>query len=313
MSTLQVLGRRPPATPPPSAGPCNALQPNGAALPRHPAGMRLGPAGRRRASTRTRPRGIRGPRRRQDRLRGRSGRRAGPAHRRPRRPSTRSRTAGPGRRRCPTWRGDAARHHDRPAGQRPLRPPARRRAAYDVRRLVGDTARGDGRDSVSSRAVLVGALHQRLACACSPPPLHPDRVLGVVAIAPAPRRPPESPPRPDRAVDRFRRARWTTDEGWAKFNRALLAARLGRVRRVLLRRAVPSEPHSTKQRRGRGRPGRCESDPRGAVADVDAGAVAGDGADDRGAAHRRSGARCWSCTAPRTGASRTSAAPGWPS
>ena len=65
---------------------------------------------------------------------------------------------------------------------------------------------------------------------------HPERVLGLVAIGPAVAagaRAPRATGVPVRA------SRSTHTEGWAKYNRALLGARLPRLPRVLLRADVP--------------------------------------------------------------------------
>ena len=73
---------------------------------------------------------------------------------------------------------------------------------------------------------------------------HPDRVLGVFAIAPT--APFLTPPRPERTVYGFDDV-LDTDEGWAKLNRHFWARDFPAFCEFFIDTIIP-EPHSTKQR-----------------------------------------------------------------
>jgi pimeloyl-ACP methyl ester carboxylesterase/predicted glycosyltransferase len=92
-------------------------------------------------------------------------------------------------------------------------------------------------------AVLVGAClggwHALVAAA-----RHPDRVRGVVAIAPA--GPLLAPPLPERAVYPFD-GMLDTDEGWAKYNREFWRRDYPAFARFFFE-TVMNDPHSSKQR-----------------------------------------------------------------
>ena len=175
-------------------------------------------------------RGLRRARRRQDRLRGVTARRA---HGRLRRRSTRSCTAGPGRRQIPYLARHARVVTIDPRGQRPLRPADRPGRVRDLQ-FVADTLAV--MDAVGvDRAVLVAICSARwrslLAAAATP-----SGCSGVVSLA-------TWTPVPDPAAAARRGDLASTSElghrrGLGQGQPALLAARLARLRRVLLRRAA---------------------------------------------------------------------------
>jgi pimeloyl-ACP methyl ester carboxylesterase/predicted glycosyltransferase len=96
-----------------------------------------------------------------------------------------------------------------------------------------------GTDRAYLGGLCVGAWRALVAAA-----RHPERVLGVVAIAPAGQH--LTPPRPERAVHDFE-AELDTDEGWAKFNRHYWLRDWPGFARFFFDTVI-SEPHSSKQR-----------------------------------------------------------------
>ena len=194
------------------------------------------------ASTGTRPAGVRRARRRPDRLRDLQLRRRGPADGRllpDRRDRAQPRLEGAGALPRPALPG----RHDRPPGQRALRPadrprglpgPAVRRRHH---RRHGPPAASSGRcwwpsaSAPGSRFLLASR--------------HPDRVLGLVAVAPWIRD--ATPPLPYRkeAIDRFDEE-LESYEGWFKTNRHYWQTNWGDFAEFFFSQQL-CEPHSTKQ------------------------------------------------------------------
>jgi pimeloyl-ACP methyl ester carboxylesterase/predicted glycosyltransferase len=96
-----------------------------------------------------------------------------------------------------------------------------------------------GVDRAFLGGLCTGAWHALVAAA-----RHPDRVLGVAAIAPA--APHLTPPRPERAVFDFD-AWLDTEQGWAKYNRHYWLRDWPGFARFFFDTVI-SEPHSSKQR-----------------------------------------------------------------
>jgi pimeloyl-ACP methyl ester carboxylesterase/predicted glycosyltransferase len=130
--------------------------------------------------------------------------------------------------------------YDPPGNGRSDRPPDRK--AYGDEAAIGQLVAvmdATGTDRAFLGGLCTGAWHALIAAA-----RHPDRVLGVAAIAPA--GPYLTPPRPERGVYDFD-AELDTDEGWAKYNRHYWLRDWPEFARFFFDTVI-SEPHSSKQR-----------------------------------------------------------------
>ena len=115
-------------------------------------------------------------------------------------------------------------------------------AAYGDDAMVGQLLAvmdGTGTDRAVLAGLCTGAWWALVATS-----RHPERVLGVAAIAPA--APHLTPPRPERAVYDFN-ASLDTDEGWAKYNREYWLRDYPGFAQFFFDTVI-SEPHSSKQR-----------------------------------------------------------------
>ena len=197
-------------------------------------------------------------------------------------------------------------HHLRRPRQRALRPAADA-AAYDARRVRRRRRRRARRHRHRARraspALSLGGVWTR----CSSRPRTPSASLGVVADRPG--GPVLTPPRPDARRVRPATRSSTTDEGWAKFNTPLLAARLPRLPGVLLRRDLPGAALDEADRGLRRLGARHDAGDAGREP-ADLGRPAPAASDGRGDCCRQVRCPVLSCTGRTTTSSRSSAASG---
>jgi pimeloyl-ACP methyl ester carboxylesterase/predicted glycosyltransferase len=112
-------------------------------------------------------------------------------------------------------------------------------AAYSDQEFEGDLLAV--LDEVGAQRAVLAGLCTGARRALTTAARHPDRVLGVAALAP---NAPWLPPRPERAVYGFEE-RLDTDEGWAKYNRHYWQRDYRGFVEFFFRTVEP-EPHSTK-------------------------------------------------------------------
>ena len=159
------------------------------------------------------------------------------------------------------------------------------------------------------RAVAVGALQRRLVG-------HRSRRRGTRTASAgwsrSPRWPASSARRTRSAPCTRSTPSWTPTEGWAKYNAAYWRRDYDGFLEFFFGQLL-REPHSTKPQRGLRRLGAGDHGGGADQGPRQRPPVPGPAARRRGAAARRSPARCWSSTAPRTVASRGAGSAGTPS